>query len=195
MEMICHKYKCIFIHQRKNAGTAIINSFGYTPDSAEWRRFNEGALSFGWKFRGPVVRDYLVFAVARNPWERFISGWKYLPKYRNLSLDDVIEDLPQRGADYRHLTRPQLDTLVDRNNKFVADFVIRFETLEEDFRELCKLIGKPTPHGLLKKENTTTHNGLKEFTSQQQIDFVSEHFKKDIEYFSYTYNQREFSLK
>lgn len=131
-------------------------------------------------------KDYLVFTVVRNPWDRFISAWKYLPAYRNLSLEQVMASLPQEGHDYRHLTRPQLDILIDSKNNFVPDYVIRFENLEEDFKELSKQIGKPFS---LAKMNITKHNSLNEYTNQKQIDFIRKHFSKDIGFFSYAFNQ------
>jgi hypothetical protein len=182
--MICHKYKCIFVHQRKNAGTSIIGSFGYTPQDPEWHLFNEGSLSEEWQNNEEFLKDYLVFTVVRNPWERFVSGWKYLPAYKNLSLDQVIENLPQKGHDYRHLTRPQLDSLVDEKNNFIADVVIRFENIEEDYLQLSKLLGKPF---VLPNTNITQHRKLDEYVNQSQIDFVGKHFKKDIDYFSYRF--------
>ncbi len=39
--------------------------------------------------------------------------------------------MPLEGHDYRHLTRPQLDILIDKNGRFVPDYVIRFENLKE----------------------------------------------------------------
>ena len=184
--MICDKYKCIFIHLRKNAGSSIIRSFGYKPKDREWNLFNEGTLSPEWEEYRETIQNYLVFTVVRNPWDRFVSGWKYLSEYKKLSLDAVIANLPPEGHDYRHMTRPQMDVLVDAQGKFVPDVVLRFETLEDDFRELCKQLGKPFT---LPKVNTTSHNSFNEFTSQYQIDFIREHFKKDIDFFSYEFEK------
>ncbi len=184
--MICDRYKCIFIHVRKNAGSSIIRSFGYKPKDREWNLFNEGTLGQEWNLYRERYHDYLVFTVVRNPWDRFVSGWKYLADYKHLSLDEVIANLPREGHDYRHLTRPQLDVLVDKEGRFVPDVVLRFETLEHDFKNLCKQLGKPFD---LPKVNTTGHNSLKEFTSQYQIDFIRRHFKKDVDFFSYEFEK------
>lgn len=184
--MICHKYKCIFIHQRKVAGSSIIRSFGFTPECSQWHPFNDGTLSRDWRLRDHVAKGYLVFTAVRNPWDRFISGWKYLPKYRDLSLDEVISNLPKEGHDYRHLTRRQLDTLLDEDGNFVPDFVLRYETLEDDYKELCRLLGKRSQ---LPKSNSTKHDGLSEYTHWKQIEFVREHFKEDVKFFSYEFKK------
>jgi len=185
--MICDKYKCIFIHQRKNAGSSIIRSFGFTPKDREWNLFNEGTLGPEWEKSKEMIKDYLVFTVVRNPWDRFVSGWKYLSDYKNLSLDEVIANLPREGHDYRHLTRPQMDILVDSNENFVPDVVLRFERLDDDFRKFCKQLGKP--YDVLPKINPTSHKSFREFTSQYQIDFIREHYKKDVEFFSYEFGK------
>lgn len=183
--MICHKYKCIFIHQRKAAGTSIIRSFGYTPQDMEWHLFNNGTRGNKWPLKDQIAKDYLIFTAVRNPWERFISGWKYLPAYRDLPLDEVMANLPTEGHDYRHLTRPQMDILVDANGRFVPDVVLRQETLEDDYRELCKLLGKPFDLPVI---NKTNHDSLSEYKTQAQIDFIRQHFKHDIEFFGYEFN-------
>lgn len=67
--MICHKWKVIFIHQRKCAGRSVVRSFkadGFKGD------YLEGVLSPNWDER---PKDYFVFAVARNPFDRLVSSW------------------------------------------------------------------------------------------------------------------------
>lgn len=180
--MICNKYKCIFIHQRKNAGSSIISSFGYTPKDVEWHLFNDGTQSPEWSKLENKIKNYLVFTVVRNPWDRFVSGWKYLPAYKDRPLDYVIQNMPIEGHDYRHLARSQLDILLNDKGEFVPDMVLRFENLEEDFRQLCECIGKPFS---LPDLNKTMHNGFSEFHTSMQIEFVRKHFSKDIVYFDY----------
>ena len=115
--MISHKFKCIFIHQRKCAGSSIIDTFGFKISDPEWHVMNDGVVS------PEYVSDtsgYFRFAVARNPWDRFVSGWKYLAATRDRSLRDVLTNLPQVGKDYRHLTRPQHTTLFDQNGRLIS---------------------------------------------------------------------------
>ncbi len=92
--MISHKYRCIFVHQRKSAGTSVKALFedATGPDRG---RFNAGLLSPDWDPTAPPVRDYYTFTVIRNPWDRFVSGWRYCKSTRRRSLIDVIENLPR----------------------------------------------------------------------------------------------------
>jgi hypothetical protein len=55
----------------------------------------------------------------------------------------VLANLPSEGHDYRHLTRPQHTILYDEQGRLVVDYLIRFESLQQDFDRVCDLIGKP----------------------------------------------------
>jgi len=141
--MISHAHRCIFVHQRKCAGSSIITSFGFDLDSPNWHFANDGVLSPEWTAHGELIQSYFKFAVVRNPWDRFISGWKYCQSTCCRSLIDVLRRPPAEGHDYRHLTRPQYVTLQGPDGKLAVDYLIRYEALEEGFREVCRRIGKP----------------------------------------------------
>ncbi|MCI5142064.1 MAG: hypothetical protein D3909_10155 [Candidatus Electrothrix sp. ATG1] len=187
--MISHHFKCIFIHQRKNAGSSIISSFGITPEQKEWHIFNDGVLSENpdWKEKLSFYNDYFVFSVIRNPWDRFISGWKYCESTRNKELIDVINDLPKTGHDYRHLTRPQIEILLDKDGKLITDYLIRFERLQDDFDIVCDRIGKPRYN--LPKKNATQHDHYTSYFRDTDIlSRFESHFTKDINFFKSTLN-------
>lgn len=138
--MIDHRYRCIFIHQRKAAGMTIIKSFGIRGDQPEWHYCNDGVLSSEWRDR---PKEYFVFAVVRNPFDRAVSSWRYLPPMRRLPLYRALKTCP-RDNEYlhSHFTRPQVDTLRE-NGRLVTDALIRFENLQADFDWVCDQIGKP----------------------------------------------------
>jgi hypothetical protein len=186
--MISHEYKCVFIHQRKCAGTSIIRSFGLSPKQADWHLYNEGSLTLEPESWDSVVKNhpgYLVFSVVRNPWDRFVSGWKYCQSTRDRSILDVLNNLPQEGHDYRHLTRPQSAILFDREDKPVFHMLLRFETLQEDWNSLCNKLGKPQMP-LPRLNSTVRENHRKYFTPDAQLLF-NQHFKADIERFGYKF--------
>jgi hypothetical protein len=186
--MICHKHKFIFIHHRKTAGSSIISSFGFSPGTLEWNIFNNGTMSenHAWSEKNRLWPNYLVGAVVRNPWDRFVSGWKYCNTTRQKPLLKVLENMPCKGHDYRHLTRLQIDTLLDESGKMVADFLLRFENLQEDFDVLCEVIGKQKQ--ILPISNTTKHRHYQEyFTTSIARERFERLFQKDIDYFGYSF--------
>jgi len=185
--MISHRHRCIFIHQRKTAGCSIIASFGITQAQPDWGPFNDGTLGEDWKHREESARDYVVFTVVRNPWDRFVSGWKYLAATRNRSLLDVLQNLPakQTGHDYRHLTRRQMDILFDAEGRLVPDYVLRFENLAADYARLCSLIGKSD--STLPHLNATAHLPYAQYFDEPSRELFHQRFRKDIDFLGYDF--------
>lgn len=178
--MICHTYKCIFIHQRKCAGTSIIHAFGLDPDNPDWHFMNDGVLSAEY---ASAPAGYFRFSVVRNPWDRFISGWKYCATTRHKSLRDALTSLPREGHDYRHLTRPQHTILFDENGCLIVDYLIRFESLQQDFDQVCDIIGKPRrtlPHY---NQGNRTH--YFDYFDEDSRRLFQRFFGRDIELFGY----------
>jgi len=63
---VSEKYKILFIHIPKNAGTSLINKLSLSPHGHyDWRTHP--------KFNGP----YHKFTIVRNPWDRMVSNYYY----------------------------------------------------------------------------------------------------------------------
>ena len=197
--MISHKYKCIFIHQRKTAGLSILSTFKMPTDDPDHVKFNDGVLSLkapawepDWAEEHENYEDYFVFTVVRNPWDRFVSGWKYCESTRDRSLLDVARsmpplhpDYPAHGHDYRHLTRTQTATLLDDQGNLVTDYVVRFEDLQTGFDHVCDQIGKKRVK--LPWRNPTKHKPYTEYYDDESRDLVARAFEKDINTFGYVF--------
>lgn len=180
--MISHTYGCIFVHQRKCAGTSIIRAFDLRSREPDWHIMNDGILSPEY---ATAPSGYFRFSVVRNPWDRFVSGWKYCKSTRRRSLRDVLADLPREGHDYRHLTRPQHTILYDENMQLAVDYVMRFESLQSDFDKVCDIIGKPrrtlAHHNRGRRAHYATY-----FDEECRRTFLL-HFGRDVELFGYQY--------
>jgi hypothetical protein len=83
-------HEIVFVHQRKAAGTSVKSMF---YDAAS--DFNDGILDPNWDSNNDRIKNYLKFTVIRNPWDRFISGWKYLKSTRHRSIENVLLNLPK----------------------------------------------------------------------------------------------------
>jgi hypothetical protein len=92
--MISRRHRCIFVHQRKCAGTSVKALFE-DATGKDRGRFNNGVLDPEWSRDHPLVRDFHKFTVVRNPWDRFVSGWRYCASTRDRPLIDVLENLPR----------------------------------------------------------------------------------------------------
>ena len=129
--MISHKGKFIWIPVRRSAGTSIgntlrqycIDHLDEEIDESKMHLFNRGVLSstesgetiFGdWYKDIGNYKDYYKFTIARNPWDRLISGYFYSHKGMKYlgrecsTLEEFLKNLPSKESNYRwwfHITR------------------------------------------------------------------------------------------
>jgi hypothetical protein len=180
--MISRQHECIFIHQRKCAGIAIISTFGMTPDHPDFHFMNNGVLSAEYA-RRPA--DYFVFSIVRNPWDWFVSAWKYCDSTRHKPLRDVLLDPPRTGHDYRHLTRPQADILFDAQGRPAADLVMRYESIQEDFDAVCDRLAKSRV--TLPRINVGAHLHYRDYFDDECRALFEKRYARDIAAFGYRY--------
>ena len=180
--MISRQHRCIFIHQRKCAGMAVIATFGLRPDNPDYHYMNDGVLSPEYA-RRPA--DHFIFSVVRNPWDRFVSGWKYCASTRNRTLRDVLLDLPRTGHDYRHLTRLQVDILFDAQGRPATDFLMRYESIQQDFDTVCDRLGKSRVK--LPWINVGLRQEYRRYFDEESKALFEQQFAGDMAAFNYSY--------
>lgn len=227
--MICRDYNCLFVHIPKTAGQSI-EQFFLRLLGLDWDKDRDRLLLQRNEDRGRgteklahltaseyVGSGYLSpeefsgffkFSFVRNPWDRILSEYRYRNYFQHLSFRDfVLNKLPKPGWDdkYRHVM-PQYDMLHDAQGKLMVDFVGRFESLQQDFDQICGRLGiaeSALPHrnrsdkksrGLKRRfRNFLYMNG--ENRIKQAVQFydkdvrqaVAEYYRKDIETFGYAF--------
>lgn len=151
-------------------------------------------------------RDYFKFAFVRNPWYRLVSCYSdklreggkgmWLPDdagasvYPGMPFDEFVEAvhaIPDGKANIHF--RSQYQTLCNRRGRIMADFVGRFENIQEDFARVAERIGLP---GL--ELSHRLHSGNRrdrsytEFYDDRLRDLVHERFQTDVEMFGYSFD-------
>jgi hypothetical protein len=120
---------------------AIIAAFGIPDTDPDFHFANDGVMAPEWDEQSELVGQMFTFAVVRNPWDRFVSAWRYCRSTRQRSLADVLRRPPAKGHDYRHVTRSQCATLYRDDGTLAVDHLIRYERLQEGFSEVCDILG------------------------------------------------------
>ncbi len=191
--MIFHSHRCIYIHVPKTGGTSIARSFGMSMDHLDCRMMNHAHDDMS------SLPDYFRFATVRNPFDRFVSGWKYCGFTKRRSLMDVLTNLPARQSiidttntesedfAYHHITVTQKARLFDLSGKLAANFLVRYEDLQFDFNRVCDIIGKP--RCVLPQENTTQHSSYQQYfdSNREARELAEKYFQGDLESFGYHY--------
>lgn len=136
-----------------------------------------------------VWSGYFKFAFVRNPWDRFVSSAYH--DYGRGSLfaarpRAVMRLLLQRDATMEGLFfRPQSSFLIAADEAVAVDFVGRFETLGEDFAEVCRRIGLKA--SALPRLNPSGHGDWQAYYDDDLRTRVAERYERDIQAFDYRF--------
>ena len=191
--MLLKKYSIIFVHQRKCAGSAI--KFALSELGQINSVLQDGLCDKDWKTYQSHLNRYFKFCVIRNPWDRFVSSWKYLTAYQDLDVRSILEKLPEKKAkssqerhDYRHLSQLQSDLIFDQSERCVLDKTIRFENLDNGFSKMLTERGLPPLR--LKIENRTVKPDIDYrdiFEGRECRELFASKFARDISLLGYRF--------
>jgi hypothetical protein len=130
------------------------------------------------------------FTVVRNPWDKYVSGWRYCKRTRHREFEDVVASPPTKEEnrhDWHHITRSQTECIVDTEGKLIVDFVCRFERLQEGFDTVCIRAG--IPRVSLPVIRGTRHRCYCEYYNDRTRDIIAGRYRQDIETFGYSFFQ------
>ncbi len=210
--IVSHKYKFIFIHIDKCAGTSITLAMaphlgeedlvlGCTKEGEKRSVEGRKAKSL-WKHataqRAKTVlgdeiwNSYFKFTFVRNPWDMVVSTYHWWLK---TSWNDAMGRSKKIRAmkDFKeYVLSPYvrekncLDYISDENGDIIVDFMGRHEKLEVDFSYICGRVGLPNIE--LLHENKSKHKSYNDYYDQDSRRRVRELFNRDIEYFHYRFD-------
>jgi chondroitin 4-sulfotransferase 11 len=199
---ISDKYKCIFIHVPRAAGTSIKEALelpgrGHPP----------------WQYYYLVYPEqwdsYIKFAVVRNPWDRVVSAYSFAKMEKSYWHDNLKRVTPH--PDYELLAKKTFadccKILRDRrtllkheawhpqhvwvakkengNHSLMVDIILRHENLENDFQTLCEKLGIQNSH--LPRINPSNHERYRTCYTEETKRIIAEVYATDIELFNYDF--------
>lgn len=185
--------RVVFIHIPKTGGASIRHGFF----KGEFEGPKQGFIPPNWQ-------QHFKFAFVRNPYDRIVSAWRMfaggmensvwehpqdearidLKRFLQIVTDESIpfdglrETTPQK---IRHHAIPQTHPF---NCLQHADFVGRFETLNQDFAIVCDRIGvakQDLPHW----NQTDRSSDVRQYLDSQSLAIVNEYFADDFEQLGY----------
>ena len=214
--MISHKYRCIFVEVPKTGSTSVRAILGkpWKPHLDLWqiknhmenywthvggrtnrvleifylalpkqRRSNAGRKQF---------ETYFKFGFVRNPWDRIVSLYerKEVGQLRDkMTFEQFVDWIQYSSATCIHSSphRYQLDWFVDHNGNVLADFIGKFERLDEDWAFLATKLGidEALPHW---RANPRERH-YTEYYDARTREVIANKFRIDIERFGYDFGK------
>jgi hypothetical protein len=198
----------VFIHVPKTAGTSLRQALGLiAPLDISCHSPAREVVPFI-KIVAPETK---AIAFVRNPYTRFLSLYNYarMPEslyhsvtcperaphgrngdydiLRNKSLEQCAELLIEgkvggHGCGFNHW-QPQVDWLINRNDKIIVDFIGRVETLGADLQKLRKLYGIES--GPVPRLNVSSASDAPTTLSPTVREVVRAYYKRDFEMLGY----------
>jgi hypothetical protein len=194
-----------FIHIPKNGGTSI----------ADWiieHRKNANIIKFWNHEKLSDLSDVsdlgFKFGVVRNPWDRLVSIYHYLPKMNQHAVGEHVDiDLAQQWmleTNGWKVTYPNFDQWIENFPSYKltncslwtamtqqhewfnpgVDLIIRLENIQEDFKKIQELFYSDDP---LTVSNITQRNKYQDYYNSKTKDLVASWFREDINLFSYEF--------
>lgn len=200
-------HNLFFIHIPKCAGTTIEKALDMQKEEFFFskNRFNTllkvSPQHFTYKNLKTICNldKFKLFTVVRNPYDRIVSEYKYIQNgeneywkdFKNLNFDLFIEKIFLLDEFKRY---DLFDSHFNLQYNFIEDGedlikLFKYESLQEAF-DWLNLITDSTiafPH----ERNSEKMHYSFYYKYKRTIDIVSEFYKKDLEYFNYSFEMVE----
>ena len=176
--MIIDKYKAIFIHIPKNAGTSIEEYFGNESFRIQPSKHAD-VHEIKKKFKNSY-NNYKKFTIIRNPYDKMVSWYFYLKRnlgenYNIVEFNEWIKEPSSfwHANDPISYLKPQCDW-IDNTVE-----IIKFENIN---KELNSFFNKKIDLPITNKSN---RNHYLEYYNNNSLDIIYNKYKKDFKKFNY----------
>lgn len=207
--IISHKHKFIFIEVGKTGSTSMgvalkkyASPFYLSEKEKDLYNKHIPTVFLKEKLSDEIWETYFKFAFVRNPWDWMISICSYLPEIdfnnKKRITEETILEMYQLDKDkFRAGITWDLDSLqcyklTDRKGNLLVDFIGKFENLQKDFDKICDKIG--IPREKLQHLKKTNHKPSSVYYDNKTKELVYNLCKKDIEYFGYKFEKKDFGF-
>lgn len=142
-----------------------------------------------------IFDGYFKFAFVRNPWDWQVSMYHFIlsePTHVKHALvksfgsfDRYLAWVIETPNPYaKGAAKLQNEVITDGEGNLLVDFVGRYETLAQDFAQVCHRLNitAQLPH-----INKSTHHDYRAYYDARTRRMVAEHFAADIELFGYRF--------
>ena len=200
--IISHKYKIIFIHICKNAGTFITYFLKNLDENIEYLGDYHNNCKYGKEVLDPEIwNNYTKFCVIRNSWDFTLSLYTYIKLCEDHHLYNLVKNLSFE----EYLLSDDIDICITRNlsqtyfimddyDNIMVDYMINFDCLNTSlvhfFKEIIKIdletIMEALPRNKINKSDKEYNYKL--YYNNKTIELVSKIHEKDIVFLNFKYD-------
>ena len=190
--MVFHKYKLIFTGIAKNASTSVFEVLRNNTDN----QHNHHTILEDYGMNdSDLMESYPNFCIVRNPYDRFISGCHQIRRdgesQANLSINEIFEGWVLKSDWLNDAFKPQ-HRFVCFGNNILMDHILRYETLEEDWKKFVEEYNKNSKFKIRSKlpsynvsdDKQSWKEELKELT-EDNLQALNHFYEKDFKLFNY----------
>ena len=208
---IIDKYKLIFIHIPKTAGTSIEKTlidykFKIKGDLKNWYgninnyELDHSTIKYLINNCKSYNKKYIKFCVVRNPYERLVSEYHFCKRYNSRFIKEtktfkkfvyylrdnfnyVLENEEKNHFLISHYLPQYKFTHIE--NKCKIDLILRYENLETDWNKLCKIINKDIKLLKIDKYSSKKKYNYLDYYDYNLKNIVYKLYKDDFLIFNY----------
>jgi hypothetical protein len=188
--MVFHKYKLIFTGIPKNASSSI---YDILKNNTDKYHHHESLVKEYTDNDTDLMELYRSVCIVRNPYDRFFSGCYQIRRDEDnvyLSFDEILLRIRDNGI-FNEVFFPQ-HIFICFGNKILIDKILRFESLEKDWKEYVLEYNKNSKFKIdfnLPQSNITENKKNWEeeikLLSDDDILMINQLYAKDFELFDY----------
>lgn len=188
--MINTKYNFVHVHCRKSGGSSLNHLFPDYPS-------HHHNMHEYFAMLGQGLKDFFVWSVARNSWDRMVSLFHYENQiFKRCHTEDfkrfvvdMYDSVKLNTYEYYYESGPQIEMMMDLHEKFSMDYVACLGNINRDFEMVKKRTGIPSdmmyPH-----TNSTKHRDYRDYYDEESKRMVGELQAKDIEFFGFVFDDK-----
>jgi hypothetical protein len=137
------------------------------------------------------------FAFVRNPWDLQVSSYHHIRRERPYLIEGIKDFAgfirwkldPDRPYQFHADTsiEQQCDYLIDLDGQIIVDYIGRYESLQQDFDEICQRVGirtRPLPH----RRQAPDRSDYRSYYDDATAELIAERFRRDIDTFGYAFD-------
>jgi hypothetical protein len=204
--MLSTTHNFLFVHVPKTGGNAIQDALRqYSEDaivcleshhdgvdrfevrSPKYKTVKHSTLAdYQCEYGGQLMTKLFKFSAVRNTWDRCMSH--YFSPHRGpvtWKKTDFIRFIELEVNPIRYYLAKDAGTASLRDAVAAIDFLIRYESLQEDFDNVCKQLALPDLH--LHFRNVSLEADHRRHYDRDLRSLVAEKFSEEIGYFGYRF--------